>query len=79
MSVSFQISSFALSPVAVSPARDLRASFAPVVALVRAALQQVVAPSYAERHAKDVDIVSVSRWNGHGRNSVSWNDIGYRI
>ena len=33
----------------------------------------------ADRHAKDVDIISVSRWNGHGRDGVIWSDIGFRI
>lgn len=79
MSASFQISSFAPSPVAVSPARAIRASFASVVAFIDAAFARTANPREVERHARDVDIVSVSRWDGYGRDGIGWNDIGYRI
>ncbi len=75
MSVAIQMPA-AIAPVS-APRKPVAAGavFAKAVDFVRAALM----PSHAERQAKDVDIVSVSRWNGHGRNSVGWNDIGYRI
>lgn len=79
MSITFQISSFAPAPVAASPVRTVRASIAPVAALVRAALQRIATPSHAERHARDVDVLSTSTWNGRGRSGANWNDIGYRI
>ena len=66
-------------------AQPISISFRPVAAVraavvfARAAIARAVAPSHAERHGKDVDIVSVSRLNGHGRDGVAWNDIGYRI
>ena len=61
--------------ISVSPAAAVRA----VVVFARAAIVRAVRPSYAEQHAKDVDVMAVSRWNGHGRDGIAWNDIGYRI
>lgn len=74
-----QAAPFSPFPVAVAPAVVIRKAFASGVAAARAAVARAVMPSYADKHARDVDIVSVSRWNGHGRNSVMWSDIGYRI
>jgi len=79
MSVMIQIPA-ALSPLSAAPkAPSARAAAAQVVAFVRAAFDRAVEPSYAERHAKDVDILSASRPHGYGRNSLGWNDIGYRL
>lgn len=74
-----QISPVSLFPVQVAPLAAFRQAVASVAAAAHAAVARAMEPSYAERHAKDVDIVSASRWNGYGRNSIGWNDIGYRV
>lgn len=74
-----QIAPVSLFSAPVAPVAAIRQAVASVAAAARAAFARAMASSYAERHGKDVDIVSVSRWDGHGRNSIGWNDIGYRI
>ncbi len=78
MSVSIQIS--ALSPLPAAPKVPAAgAVFAKAVGAIRAAFVDALMPSYAERHAKPVDILSASHPHGYGRDSLGWNDIGYRI
>ena len=80
MSITFQNpSQFAPLPITADPARSVRAAFTAAVEMVRSAIQRALTSSYAERNAKDVDILSTSSWSGYGRNGVTWDGIGYRI
>ncbi len=74
-----QISPVSLFPVAGAPVAAIREAVVSVAVAARAAAARIMAPRPAGRHVKDVDLVSVSRWNGYGRDSIGWNDIGYRI
>lgn len=80
MSATFRIpATDSVLPVGLGPVSAARKVIISAVVRVRAALRRRVTPSFAGRHGLDVDILSTSHWNGYGRDSVTWDGIGYRI
>ncbi|MBI1777601.1 MAG: hypothetical protein HYR63_19860 [Proteobacteria bacterium] len=63
----------------VNPFGAARNRFAAIVASFRSSKVVVPSPDYSGHKGNDADFFATSKWNGYGRNGVTWDGIGWRI